>query len=356
MLGIGREPWIRVLLAMSVAACKHGTCHHDHATVASPSDVVAPFTLDDYERVVYGPGRSATFVPTSVAEHHVIAQLVPRLVELASASQPLDTSVWNELRQQASAVGFRIETWTIGDDRCVALLEARGKARGAGAYIFRVAPADGEPTILVQAPHAYFDVGTGKLAAQLFFSPKQGVRPRALFTNSIHRYQLAPGDKGKKSRNPADVAHNRQHAFSIATQAFVDAAERARVIQLHGFGRRTDDGDGDTDGDAQAIGMVVSAGDAAASSPWSAAIATALVDSFGSAVKRFPEEVKLLGATTNVQGELVRNRDRNGFVHIELSADVRARLARDETLREKLATALFDTPAGDGGVERAESR
>lgn len=350
MLGIGRQPWIRAVLAVSVAACKHGTCHQEPVAVVSRADVAAPLTpitINDFERVVYGPGRAATFVPTSAAEHEVIAQLVPRLLEDASAAKPPDSSSWNDLRQHASTVGFRIETWTIEGERYVALLEAPGKARGAGAYIFRVAPASGEPAILLQAPHSYYDIGTGRLAAELFFTPKKGVRPRALFVNTIHRYQLAPGDKGKRSKNPADVAHNREHAFSIATQAFLVAADSARVIQLHGFGSRSDDGDGDVDGDgdANAIGMVVSAGDAEKSSPWSAAVAAALVGPFGPAIKRFPEDVRVLGATTNVQGQLMRARTANGFVHIEMSAEMRKQLARDAALRATLAAALFDTPA-----------
>lgn len=341
MFGIGRESWIRALLVVSVAACNHGTCQTEHGHVMNRSAAVGALTLDDYERIVYGPGLRATFVATTAAEHQVIAQLVPRLLELAMAAGQPDASVWSDLSQQASAVGFRLETWTIGSDRCLALLEAAGKSRGAGAYIFRVAPRSEEPVILLEAPHSYYDVGTGRLAAEVFFAPKQGVRPRALFTNTIHRYQLAPGDKVKRSNNPADVAHNREHAFSIATQAFVDAAGTARVVQFHGFGRRSDD-DAD-DGGADDIAMVVSAGDQAKSSRWSAAVADALVEQFGAAVKRFPEQVHVLGATTNVQGQLVRNRNPNGFVHIEMSADMRAQLARDAAARAKLAAAVFDS-------------
>lgn len=338
MFGIGREPWIRALLAVSVAACKHATCQTDDVGV-NRAEVVDSTTLDNYERTVYGPGPGATFVPTSAAEHQVIAQLVPELLKHASAAQLPAAAALAEINQRANVVGFRVETWTIGEVRCLALLEARGQSRGAGAYLFRIAPQRDEPVILLQAPHSFYDVGTGRLAAELFFAAKPGVRPRALFTNTIHRYQLAPGDKFKRPINPADVAHNREHAFSIATQAFIVAAGSAQVIQLHGFGKRDDD----NDDDSQAIAMVVSAGIPAKSSPWSAAIADALVEAFGPGVKRFPEQVRVLGATTNVQGQLVRNRNPNGFVHIEMSGELRGQLARDAAARAKLAAALFDT-------------
>lgn len=301
-----------------------------------------PLTLDDFERTVYGPGPSATFVPTSAIEHQAIGHLIPELLEAASAAQPPGAAALNAMRDEASAAGFRVEVWTIGQDRCIALLEANGKSRGAGAYIFRIAPKSGEPEVLLEAPHNYYDVGSGRLAAELFFLPRHGVRPRALFTNTIHRYQLAPGNKGKRKDNPADVAHNPEHAFSIATQAFAVAAGDARVIQLHGFGQRVEDGDND-DGDVQAIAMVVSAGDAAGSSPWTTAIASALVPVFGSGVKRYPEQTHVLGATTNVQAQLLRNLGGDRFVHVEMSAETRDQLKRDAGLREKLAVALFDT-------------
>ena len=40
-------------------------------------------------------------------------------------------------------------------------------------------------TILLEAPHNFYDVGTGRLAAELFFTKREGARPRALFTNTI---------------------------------------------------------------------------------------------------------------------------------------------------------------------------
>lgn len=329
------------MFAVALTACNHHTCQQDTRSGTSRAEVGVPFTLDDYERVVYGPGPGATFVPTSAAEHQVLASLIPELLERSAAGE-LDAAALNALRDPANSVGFRIETWTLGGERYVALLEAKGKARGAGAYIFRVAPLSDAPALLLEAPHHYYDVGTGRLAAELFFLPKRGVRPRALFTNTIHRYQLAPGDKGKRKDNPADVAHNAEHAFSIATHAFVSALVGARVVQLHGFGKRLEDGDSG-DGELGAISMVVSAGDSAGSSAWSTAIASALVTVFGSDVKRYPEDVRILGATTNAQGQMLRNLGADRFVHVEMSAELRGRLSRDAELRSKLAAALFDS-------------
>jgi hypothetical protein len=296
-------------------------------------------TLDQFEERVYGAGPKATFSETTAREHQAIEVLIPKLLDGARAATPPDPMQW---QRDAVDAGFTVEVWRVGGETYWALVEAPGKSRGAGAYIVRVGGApDTSPTILLEAPHNFYDVGTGRLAAELMFTKRTGARPRALFTNTIHRYQLVPGDKRKRKHNPADVAHQPDHAFTIATLSFARAAGSVRVIQLHGFGEREQERD--DAGDTGSIAMVVSAGDAAGSSKISAAIADALVRVIGSDVKRFPEQTKELGATTNAQGKLLRAQPTASFVHVEMSAALRNRLAKEAPLREQLAAALFDT-------------
>ena len=335
--------WI-LLVALTGTACSRAKCTDRPKAEPTPptapgSAAERPLTLDGYEALVYGPGPQATFAETSSSEHEAIAKLVPRLLEAARAAPPPDPRAW---QADAAAAGFQIEVWKLDGQTYWALIEQPGRVRGAGAYIFRVAPPEAGPVILLQAPHNFYDLGTGRLAAELFFGPAQGARPRALFTNTIHRYQLAPGDKKKRKHNPADVAHNPEHAFSIATEAFALAAGGARVIQLHGFGARADEDDGD--GDVGSVAMVVSAGDDGGSSPLTAALAAALVAEFGPDVKRFPEDVRFLGATTNAQGRLLRKLDGADFVHVEMSSELRKKLAGSAPLRARLGAILFDTP------------
>jgi hypothetical protein len=323
-----------------VTACN---CHDDRGAPVTPrpEPKVTPktLTLDDYETAIYAAGPTSTFAPTTPTEHETIAKLVPSMLEAAwSTNPPATPARW---QAAAAAVGFQIEAWTIHGDRYWALVEAPGRERGAGAYIVRVTPrVQSEPTILLQAPHNFFDLGTGRLAADVFFTPRNGVRPRALFTNTIHRYQLTPGDKKKRKDNPADVAHNPEHAFTIATDAFTIAAGHARVIQLHGFGAREEI---DGDGDAGAIAMVISAGQKRGSSPLSGAIAAAATTVFGPQVRRFPEDTHVLGATTNAQKRVLEKSRRGDFVHIEMSSEVRKQLAASTELRAQLASVLFDT-------------
>ena len=89
--------------------------------------------------------------------------------------------------------------------------------------------------------------------------------------------------------------------------------------------------------------MVVSAGDQHASSPRSAALAAALTKIFGAGVRRFPEDTRVLGATTNVQMRALRDIRGAEFVHVEMSAETRKSLAADPDLRRKWGTALMNT-------------
>lgn len=339
--------WMLALILVS-AACSRGKCTDKPRAEPPPPPPPGPagerqLTVEGYEALVYGPGPKASFADTSSVEHEAIAKLIPRLLEGAQAASPPDPRAW---QADAAAAGLQLEVWKLGGQTYWALLEPSDRVRGAGAYVFRVAPPEGGPTILLQAPHEFFDMGTGRIAAELFFEPPPGARPRALFTNTIHRYQLAPGNKQKRRHNPADVAHNPQHAFSVATEAFALAAGGARVIQIHGFGARTDDDDG---GEPGSVAAVISAGDEAGSSPLTAALAQALVSEYGPEVKRFPEDVRFLGATTNVQGRLLRRIEGSEFVHLEMSSELRKKLLASAQLRRRLAGILFNTqPARKG--------
>ena len=338
-----RHVRLLLVLLLTGTACSRGKCTDKPKSEPPPPPPAASgsgerqLTIDGYEALVYGPGPQASFADTSSVEHEAIAKLIPRMLEGARAAKAPDPRAW---QQDAAAAGLQIEVWKLEGQTYWALLEPSDRVRGAGAYIFRVAPPEPGPMILLQAPHNFYDMGTGRIAAEMFFDPPPGARSRALFTNTIHRYQLAPGDKKKRKHNPADIAHNPQHAFSIATEAFANAAGGARVIQIHGFGARTDD---DGEGEPGSVAMVVSAGDEAGSSPLTAALAPALAAEFGSDVKRFPEDVKFLGATTNAQGRLLRKIDGSEFVHVEMSSDLRKRLLDSAQLRKKLAAILFNT-------------
>lgn len=293
--------------------------------------------IDDVGRYLWQTGKDSTYAPTTLEEREVLAGLVPVILAAAATTPPPDPTRW-----QADAVraGMRLEVWTINGQVYWALVEPANARRGAGAYLFRTSalPEDDYPSILLEAPHADFDVGTGDIAARLFFDPPPGKRPRALFVNTIHRYQVQPGQRQKRADNPADVAHNPEHLFSAMTDAAAAALGRVVVIQLHGFADAVDD----TDDARVPVGTqaVVSAGDKRGSTPTSKAIADELGRIFPG-VRRFPEEVSALGATTNAQGRLLQARPAARFVHVEMSAELRKELRASPAKLRELGRILF---------------
>jgi len=326
------------LLLVGVASCSR--CHSDHPkhqTTPQPPRPAGPheITVEDFEREIWSAGPGATYVPTTAAEREMLQKLIPKLLEGSRAQPPPDPQAW---RDEANAVDFDIAIWKVYGETFWGLIEAPGKVRGAGAYIFRVAPKETGATVLLEAPHNFFDLGTGRIAAELFFRPQTGNKPRALFTNTIHRYQLSPGNKKKRKDHPADVAHNPEHAYSYATEAFATAAGGCRVIQIHGFGKRDDV----TGARITAIEVVVSGGEPQAPTQASRQVSGSLTKDFGAGVKRFPDETQYLGATTNVQKKLLANIPNSEFVHVELSADLRDRLQKSAEARAMLARSLFD--------------
>lgn len=265
-------------------------------------------------------------LPTE-AEREAFFALVPALLQGAETPGRFDLRAW---ARRAHTAGFAIERWRFAEETYLALVEKR--RRGAGAYLFRVGPA---LPILLQAPHADHDQGTGELALALFLAPPLGAAPRAVFLSTAHRYVDAQGRKGRNN-NLADVCHNPVHLFQVATEAAATFQPTLAVIQLHGFG--------ETDGEAEprSMDIVVSAGRKSGSTETSRRVADALRRTLGDGVHRYPEDVKTLGATTNVQGRMLRSLFPHArFVHLELSATLRRRLLKSKSAQRAFGKALF---------------
>jgi hypothetical protein len=204
------------------------------------------------------------------------------------------------------------------------LVRESGAKRGGGAYLVR--PGGGSK-IVVQAPHTFFDEGTLPLACELF----ERTQAVALFIETAHRYKAAP-DAG------ADVAHVSESSFQSATQGLLRSRPRAIVVQLHGFAER--------EGGAA---IVLSGGVKTMGVPIVTRVHTALSQILKggavSGVARFPEESNELGATTNVQGVIVREAG-GQFLHVEIAAPLRRDLLSNPTLRASVLSSLADALEG----------
>ncbi|HVO29761.1 MAG TPA: hypothetical protein VMV18_03460 [bacterium] len=323
---------------------------------ASPAPAAAEWTselprptrrmnVDDaVQRIWYGAPQPR-FRPTTAGEKEHLHALLTALTH-ALREDGTDATIdpaWEVLAHKA---GFSLEAWTVDGESYWAMVEEEGDRRGAGAYILRVSPLEEKgPQILLEAPHVYYDLGTENLGASLFFSPPAGTRaPRALFTNTVHRYQNSPDPESRTPNNPADICHNADHLFTAATVDFAEAFASTATIELHGFA----DNDPEAKSGLKAgTSIVVSGGVAAGATPFSRRVADGL-RGLDKGVRLFPEEAKALGATTNVQGMALRALKGALFVHVETSASMRHELNLDGEKRTAFGRALLDAAVKEG--------
>lgn len=264
------------------------------------------------------------FAPTTLQEREAFEALIPSLVR-ASAKQklPPDAAV-----AKASSIGFVIDVWDLGAETFWALREREDARRGAGAYVFRTGEAQ---NVVLQAPHVFFDLGTETIGAQLFTCAPEGFRPRVFLTNTAHRYKGRAGERRDDPDHPADLAHNPDHLFQVATDAVVRSVPDVRIVQLHGFGP--------SESKREEVAAVISAG---TRSPGvlTRKVATRLTSVLGEGIRVFPDDTDRLGGTKNAQGRLLQAYPKARFVHLELSAPLR-RALRGSTHMSEVAKALF---------------
>jgi hypothetical protein len=258
-------------------------------------------------------------VPTD-AERHAIRDAVAILVEGAPDAMARATTA-------AKAASFEIVD--VPEQGAVLLREARTK-RGGGAYLVRVGS---KAHVFIQAPHTFYDEGTLPLGCELFERARAG----AFFINTSHRYKSAKQTSG--GQFPADVAHAKDSLFQAATEGLLRARPKPSkivVVQVHGFGEREAGGNG---------AMVLSAGVRTPGQPVVARVALALSRVIDGGVLRFPEDHNELGATTNVQGAIVRESG-GQFLHIEMGAPLRRDLLGNPTVRANVLATLADAMEG----------
>lgn len=298
---------------------------------SSPEVAPAPLPVRDMTLDSIGaelwPAPPPLLVPMPEAEREHLSSLVAALTAAARQGHG-DLAA---LAEEAAIIDFRLEVWRVHGRVFWALVEQDDHRRGGGAYVVRPGPhQDARPEILLQAPHAFFDRGTGDIAAALFFGPAGRGRARALFANTAYRYPELGSIPEEGEHSPADLAHITEHAFHLATERLAQDIGALVVIQLHGFAERP----------ARPTFILSSGRDQAA--PLLLELAQALADIFDG-VHRYPQDIDELGATTNVQGRMLAQYPLAHFLHIEISAQTRRRLRDSPALLARFADAVLST-------------
>lgn len=259
-----------------------------------------------------------------------IEQVTARLAEARKGHRAVAYAVPDE------ATAARFATWVTGQaggrdtpfegytrsaldhGDLVFLREAPGARRGGPMVLLRPGPARG---LLIELPHTFFDTGTRTIGAVVFGL----VQARALLANTVSRY--AKPSSHDPEAFVSDVAHEPRSLFHSAHEALLAAEPHLVTVQLHGF---TPSPDRDFDVVVSAAGTALDVGPVA--DRLTAALAPARV-------RRYPGQVRQLGGTTNVQARHAAQHGR-GFVHIELSRELRERLRTDRDLARRFAGAL----------------
>ncbi len=202
--------------------------------------------------------------------------------------------------------------------------------RGAGLLVLRLGRAR---PFLVEAPHTFFDRGTLELALLAL----DRLEARAMLINTMPRSAKESAEErvehAKSGASPSDVAHVKVSFFSSAHSVLTAVDPELVAVQLHGF----------RDERARGAEVVVSASDTRGNAR---AVANALRSVLSpTGVLLYPDDIRDLGGTKNAQAALSRA-SHSAFIHVEMSATLRGRLAKDKALAGRVMEALGAAAGG----------
>ncbi len=200
---------------------------------------------------------------------------------------------WATLGIDLVQIHEREEDWWV-------LREQPEQKTGRGFYIFRLAETK---ALVIQAPHSGADHYTGEMALSLL---REGAVKAAA-------WRTVP-------RQQADLAHLEGTYFQAFTRAFAQAFPSGTVMQLHGFEQEKREGRSAGDAD-----IVLSNGTQTPPERFRQ-IGQCWHRTLGVIVKRYPDDVKDLGATANAQALFFHEMGHTGFLHVEMNTTVRERL------------------------------
>ncbi len=210
------------------------------------------------------------------------------------------------------------------------LAEAPGRKRGAGALVLRPKPSS---EVVIEAPHTFFDMGTLDIARVAF----ERSNARALIINTVYRYRSKDaagggGGEDEDSGSESDVAHAKKSFFLFAHEELGRLISSSSTVQSHGFSGSKMPG----------VSAIVSAANTSGAAPKVVAAMRAVAGL--KTVHLYPDDIRTLGGTTNVEAGASQRAGR-GFVHVEMSAELRDALKKDRPLLERTVDAIVGAVA-----------
>ncbi len=255
---------------------------------------------------LFSESRGGKFVQPSEADVAAAESLFARMLKGERGAEV--AKAWTDL-------GFTLIRTTAEAGRTFfVVMESADKKTGRGFYAF--SETSTLPVALFM-PHRFADELTGVIGFDLM---REGSFPVAAW-NTVPR-------RSKTDRNTVqDLARLPNTYFTALTKAFAQTFPDGYHLQLHGFvpgKRKTPSG--------KEANAVISGG---GPNPRNEIEGLALClgkNGFGK-IGVYPRDIRELGATTNISGKILRGMGNRGFVHVEMSHDLRSRLTKDEELR-----------------------
>jgi hypothetical protein len=221
---------------------------------------------------------------------------------------------WNELH-------FDLEEVTERGSTMLLVKEQGGFRTGRGFYLIR----RGGIPLLLQMPHSFKDENTRRIGYEMALEGKC----TAAAWNTVPRWYDENG-----TRVDADLAHLGASYFTALTRAFLRVRPAGIVAQLHGFAPEKRKSVRAAQAD-----VIISSG--------RRSVTQAVRDASGCLGKDpsfkvlvYPTDVRELGGTGNAIGRLMGESGNNGFVHLELSGDLRSKLINSAAKRSLLNQCL----------------
>ncbi len=206
----------------------------------------------------------------------------------------------------------------VAGENLLVLMELESARRGRGFYVFRRSRS--RPCML-QMPHAFHDLHTGAIGQSLF-AVENDIAVAAW--NTVARSEMVA-----RGTERADLAHLEASYLQALTVAFARIHPKGLVLQIHGFSKEkriTVEG---------ALADIVVSNGTRTPDRWLKTRADCIGEQISIALAVYPRDITELGGTTNVQSALLRSLDHRGFVHVEMSFEVRRRLSRSQEDRRR---------------------
>jgi hypothetical protein len=216
-----------------------------------------------------------------------------------------------ELKTGWYKLGFAFHEVTAEGEPMWLVTQPPDSESGGGWYLFRT---NHQSNLAFETPHARNDVHTGIIGLRLF----QAGTARVLAASTITRHR-------------ADMAHLEGTFFQEFTLAFAEACPTGLVVQLHGFESENHNN--------IAADILASAG-TKTPGPWFEPVVEKLKQATSVRVLAYPRDTKVLGGTTNTQGKALNQTPHCRFLHLEITPELRERMARDPELRRAILNSV----------------